>query len=215
MITTAELLSVIPKPPNAVTQTIASVFAPAPEISLFVKNHFLNESSELYNPDHEHLQSANIGFLWTNVELMQKQKAVAAMATMPQVQGNKWMRGIFETQIETWFGDDSTLDFLIIIDARYAEISPASFCALVEHELYHCAQKIGKYGEPLFDDETNLPKFAIAGHDVEEFVGIMERYGVDACAGKSKEFVAAAKKKPLFTDVDVSAICGTCLGLKP
>jgi len=82
-----------------------------------------------------------------------------------------------------------------------------SFCALVEHELYHCGQKLDVHGMPKFGQD-GMPQFAIRGHDVEEFVGVVARYGADA-AGVS-EMVEAAKHRPSVGLASIAGACGTC-----
>lgn len=219
--TTATLDIITPQPPEWLIRTTKDLFAPAPEVRDFVQEYFLNEQSELFNEDHSHLRYAEIGYLWTNQTCEQKQKRVAGMAALPTIQGNKWMKGIFNRQLESWFGDwfsgdELNLDFIIILDAMLvSEYRPLQFCGLVDHELYHCAQKRDRYGELMFDEETGLPRLALQGHDVEEFVGIMRRYGIEACAGQTREFIEASQRKPIFSDEDIREIvCGNCLALK-
>jgi hypothetical protein len=86
-----------------------------------------------------------------------------------------------------------------------------SFCATIEHELLHCAQAVDDYGSPKFTREGK-PKFAIKGHDVEEFVDVVTRYGVSASSVGVKALVEAAKQKPLFNAPSISSVCGNCLG---
>src|SRR3546814_16818671 len=52
-------------------------------------------------------------------------------------------------QIRNWFGHAP--DFLITISAVWAgDMDDANFCALIEHEMFHCAQARNEYGEPRF-----------------------------------------------------------------
>ncbi|WP_275593268.1 putative metallopeptidase [Rhizobium gallicum] len=70
--------------------------------------------------------------------------------------------------------------FLLTFDAHYASTcSDAEFCALVEHELYHAGQERDAFGAPKFRRDGS-PAFGLRGHDVEEFVGVVRRYGADA-----------------------------------
>lgn len=220
MISTAELQVITPKPPEWMVQTKKDLFVPAPEVRDFAREYLLNDESELFNEDHWHLRQANIGYLWTNQTCEQKQKRVAGMAALPTIQGNKWMKSIFSQQLESWFGAwfpggevgaELDLDFIIILDAMLVwEYKPLQFCGLLDHELYHCAHKKDSYGELAFDDETGLPKLALQGHDTEQFIGVVRRYGMDAA--NVRELVEAANRPPLFSEQDIQQIvCGTCL----
>ena len=109
-------------------------------------------------------------------------------------------------QLIGWFG--TVPDFVLTFDASYcAECSDAEFMALVEHELYHCGQERDIYGLPKFT-RFGTPKFTMRGHDVEEFVGVVRRYGADA-AGVSA-MVEAANAGPEIARVDIARACGTC-----
>jgi hypothetical protein len=55
---------------------------------------------------------------------------------------------------------------------------------------------LDEFGCPKFNRQTGLPVFGMIGHDVEEFVGIVRRYGAGSAAGRTRDLVAAAKKKP-------------------
>jgi hypothetical protein len=111
--------------------------------------------------------------------------------------------------VEEWFG--AMPDFLLTFSAPAAhDMDDASFCALVEHELYHCAQKMDQYGMPKFKEDGS-PSFAIRGHDVEEFVGVVARYG--AIDPGVAAMVEVAGRQPLMRAASIAGACGTC-GLK-
>ncbi|MCY1459247.1 hypothetical protein D9M71_767050 [compost metagenome] len=105
-----------------------------------------------------------------------------------------------------WFGE--VPDYLITLAADYcAECTDAEFCALVEHELYHIAQATDQYGAPKFTQE-GLPKLQMRGHDVEEFVGVVRRYG----AGEDvQQLIDAASRPPEVAKINIAGACGTCL----
>jgi hypothetical protein len=89
-------------------------------------------------------------------------------------------RGL-QQQILEWFG--SGLISCSRSTRPYAEAcDDATFCALVEHELSHCGQERDEFGMPRFKKSTGMPAFCMRGHDVEEFVGVVRRYGADAPA---------------------------------
>jgi hypothetical protein len=80
----------------------------------------------------------------------------------------------------------------------------------VEHELYHIAQRTDEFGAPAFTQD-GYPKLGLRGHDVEEFVGIVRRYGAGAGAGDTAKLVAAAQRDPEIGALNIAQACGTCL----
>lgn len=202
-----------PFPPKFLIDSFEDEFAPAPELDDFVCSTFLNDKHPLFNEEHLHLSFATIGYLWTNVANSRHQKGIAGQAEIPFCQGGKWAKAIYNWQNRQWFGTDR-LDFRIILDAKICDrLLPIEFCALLEHELYHCAQSLDDFGAPKFSKDGR-PKFGLRGHDLEEFVGIIQRYGVGAGAAGSLSFARAIKQKPKFTGVEIQMMCGTCLGLR-
>lgn len=187
------------------------VCIPAPEIEVWAREHIIDPSGRLHNEDHIHLTDASIGFLWTNIEFRRQMNAVVGMAEILTFRCGAWQKGRQEQQIRDWFG--LVPDFLITIYAPYAlQADDATWCALIEHELYHCGQEMDEFGAPKFSKEGR-PKFAMRGHDVEEFVGIVRRYGVGASAGKTAALVDVAKKAPEVAAIAIAHSCGNCLRL--
>lgn len=202
-----------PYPPaEIVVDGVNPRFVPAPELEHWVRVNFINELSPINNPDHEHLQQASIGFLWTNVANARAQRTILGQCElMPPMAMGKWQRARAELQVLEWFGDMP--DFLITISAAAGMLhDDASFMALVEHELYHAAQALDRFGAPKFSRDTGRPIFAIKGHDIEEFVGITRRYGAAVSAGM-EEAVRAANKGPTIAEGQIARACGTCLRL--
>lgn len=187
---------------------MADRFMPAPAVLDWLRDTFLDEGSELFNVEHQHLREAKLGILWTNCDNSRAMRSVIGQAElMPPMAMGKWQRARAIQQVEEWFGDMP--DFLITFSAPAAHgMDDASFCALVEHELYHCAQKMDQYGMPKFK-EDGTPSFAIRGHDVEEFVGVVARYG--AIDPGVAAMVAVANHKPLIGAASIAGACGTCL----
>ncbi|WP_313230170.1 putative metallopeptidase [Sphingobium yanoikuyae] len=187
---------------------MADRFIPASDVLDWLRDTFLDEGSELFNVDHQHLRDAKLGILWTNCDNSRAMRSVIGQAElMPPMAMGKWQRARAIQQIEEWFGDMP--DFLITFSAPAAHgMDDASFCALVEHELYHCAQKMDQYGMPKFK-EGGTPSFAIRGHDVEEFVGVVARYG--AIDPGVAAMVTVANHKPLIGAASIAGACGTCL----
>lgn len=122
------------------------------------------------------------------------------------IRAGGWQKARQEQQIRDWFGEGP--DFLITLAGDYcAQCTEAEFCALVEHELYHIAQKADKYGAPTFGDD-GLPKLGMRGHDVEEFVGVVRRYGA---SHDVQQLIDAASRPPEVAKINISRACGTCL----
>lgn len=196
-----------PMPPDS-TLGWEEIFVPAPEVEAWLRAQILEEGGHLHNPDHQHLLEAHIGVLWTNVPNQKQGNVVVGQAEIPRFQGAKWTKARQELQVRQWFGDIP--DFVITLDANYCRsIDDASFAALIEHELYHCAQARDEFGQPAFNRDTGKPKFAIRGHDVEEFVGVVRRYGVTSEA--LADLIIAASKGPEVAKLDIARACGTCL----
>lgn len=183
-------------------------FESAPDLLAWIRATFLDEGSRLYNPDHQHLQQARLGTLWTNCDNSKQMRSVVAQAElMPPMAMGKWQRARAIQQVEDWF--EGMPDFLLTFSAPAAAgMDDTSFCALVEHELYHCGVKLDEFGGPKFKQD-GTPAFAMRGHDVEEFVGVVARYGADA-AGVSA-MIDAAQCAPLIGRAAIAGVCGTCL----
>lgn len=199
-----------PHPPSSLfTGTDAALFFPAPEVREWTGTTFLNHSSRLHNPEHAHLAHAEIGFLWTVVENSRKGRRIIGQCEEGKPQGamGKWARARAEMQVKQWFG--SVPDFIITLDAEYCrQCGDAEFMALVEHELYHAAQETDAFGAPKFSRSTGRPVFTIRGHDVEEFVGVVRRYGADAAGVRA--IVDAANRLPEIARAQIARACGTC-----
>jgi hypothetical protein len=198
-----------PQPPASVLAIDPFGFTlPAPEVWTWVSENILSETGLIHNPDHEHLRDANLGFLWTSAGCASKGRQVVGMAETPAFRCNQWQRARQEQQLREWFGDIP--DFVITLDAYFCEAATdAQFLALLEHELYHCAQAEDEFGAPRFNKQTGEPVFTIRGHDVEEFVGVVRRYGV--VSDEVQELVDAAQQRPEVARVNIARACGTCV----
>lgn len=194
-----------PQPPRVLTEPTPESFAPDRNLASWVRHTFLSQLGALYNKDHEHLAFARIGYAWTNVPNRHHERWVVGTAEMPQTQGSAWKRGRASFQLREWFEDEP--DFLITLYAPVlATVDDREFCRVIEHELYHCGHATTRDGVPRFHRD-GTPIFGIRGHDVEEFIGVVQRYGV---AGTTREFVDAASKAPQVDDDTVASACGTC-----
>ncbi|MFD1944719.1 putative metallopeptidase [Paradevosia shaoguanensis] len=197
-----------PMPPDGIFDNPAEpVFYPARDLVDWSRETFINEGAVLLNEDHRHLRWASIGALWTNVPNGRAGRRVVGQCEMGVPPMGKWGRARMERQLLDWFGEVPT--FLLTFDAEYtATCTDAEFMALVEHELYHAGQERDAFGAPRFNKQTGKPIYGIRGHDVEEFVGVVRRYGDSAA--HVEEMVAAANAGPEIARVDVTRACGTC-----
>lgn len=199
-----------PFPPRELIEAMHDEFAPASNVERWAFDTFINEGAELQNEDHAHLQQASVGFLWTNVENVKKGRLILGNCAIMPPSGDKWSAGRAAKQIEEWFGDMP--DFMITLHAPSClTLDNATFMALVEHELYHAAQAEDKYGAPAFSKETGKPIWTTRGHDIEQFYGVVRRYGADAAM--IREMVRLANKGPEIAQARIDRVCGTCLRL--
>lgn len=185
-------------------------FARCETTEIWLRRTFIDEDGPLANPEHAHLEDAEIGVLWTDYEAKVTGMRIAGQMEMPAPRGKGWVKSRQEHQLSDWFGDDLP-DFIMTLSAGAAESGDdASFCALVEHELYHAGQRVDEWGEPKINLQTGRPVFTIRGHDVEEFVGVVRRYGAGAAAGSTLQLVEAAQGAPEIMAAEISRACGTC-----
>jgi hypothetical protein len=188
---------------------VPETFVPAPELEAWVRSTFIDPAGDLANEAHTHLNEAVLGFLWTDIPNARQGRSIVGTAEpgMPMGAMGRWAKARAAYQVKAWFGD--VPDFIITIEATHAAAcDDASFCALIEHELYHCAQEHDAFGAPKFSKDGR-PKFTMRGHDVEEFVGVVARYGI-AATGVG-ELVRAANKGPEIAAASIANVCGTCL----
>lgn len=179
---------------------------PANEILEWVTEHILNEEGRLHNPDHFHLLEADIRFMWASSAFTKQGRTVLGQAEEVAMRAGGWQKARMQQQMHEWFGEVPR--FIITLAGDYcSECSDLDFCALVEHELYHIAQAQDEFGAPKFNKEGQ-PVLTMRGHDVEEFVGVVRRYGASADV---QELIDAASKPAEVAHLDVARACGTCL----
>lgn len=203
-----------PQPPAHLLDTISHGVEPAHDLAAWARATFIEEDAPLVNEEHAHLREVPLGFLWTNVPNAKGGNRVVGLTEECKFLGNRWAKIRFEIQIAGWFGDLPA--FLLTFDATFAaEADDASFCALVEHELLHCGQERDGFGGLKFRKDGS-PALAIRGHDVEEFVSVVARYGKGAASGRTSDLVEAARRAPLIAAAEIAGCCGTCgRGLTP
>lgn len=199
------MITARPMPPADISDS----FCAAPEIFEFIQHSFFSADSALYNADHDHLHHLawpNLAFLWSDVEVTKKTKRIVGECEKFMVRAGGWQKARQEAQMEQWFSRVPT--FIITLDAGYCrECSDMEFCALIEHELYHIAHAKDFMGNPAYNRDTGNPKLAITAHDVEEFVGVVRRYGMSPDV---ERLVKAANAGAVLSRATVAHSCGTC-----
>lgn len=198
-----------PYPPEWIFEHDTPNFVPAPELWTWIKTVFLNPESKLFNPDHAHLGAYHypqIAVMWARAGYKKQGRDVAGTAEKIMINASGWKKERQEEQFYHWFQDIP--EYLITIDATYADqANDIDFCALIEHELYHIAHKLDQYGIPSYNMQTGQPNLTIKGHDVEEFTGVVRRYGANQDV---QEMINAANQRPEVSRADVFHACGTC-----
>ncbi|CAM0560894.1 TPA: putative metallopeptidase [Acinetobacter baumannii] len=186
---------------------------PAPDLKLWVVANFLTLGGPLHNPDHDHIAEMlhdNEGFLafaWASSAYTRAKRMVLGQCEKVMFQQGGWKKARQEQQMRDWFGFVPV--YLITIDASFCEkANDSEFCALLEHELYHIGVERDKDGEIIYSDHTGLPKHYLAGHDVEEFIGVVKRWGANE---NVKRLIEVAKNPPFVSDLDISKCCGNCV----
>lgn len=195
-----------PVPPNVLLDSPSLFLHPAPEVWLWIVSEILADTGSIHNPEHAHLIDAHIGVLWASTGFAKQGRVVLGQAEQLMFRAGGWQKARQEQQMIDWFGEVPC--FVITLAADYcAQCTDAEFCALVEHELYHIAQATDQYGAPKFTQD-GLPKLYLRGHDVEEFVGVVRRYGA---SDDVQQLIDAASRPPEVAKINISRACGTCL----
>lgn len=180
---------------------------PANEVLEWVNEKIVSDGGELSNPDHFHLADADIGFMWASYGFEKQGRGVLGQAEQVAMRAGGWQKARMVQQMYEWF--DRVPEFIITLAADYcAQCNDLEFCALVEHELYHIAQATDEFGAPKFNKDTGKPVLKLRGHDVEEFVGVVRRYGASVDV---QAMIDAAAKQPEVGGIDIARACGTCL----
>lgn len=185
-------------------------FKPDEDLKEWVWATFLREDGELCNPDHEHLTYYNedlIGFMWASRPFAKGGRLVLGQAEQVAIMSGGWKRKRQELQMVQWFG--YIPKYIITVDAMFAKnATDADFCALIEHELYHVGFELDENGDMYLSPSTGKPKLKMRGHDVEEFHGVVQRYGA---TGDVKKMVELANKGATISKANIAQACGTCL----
>lgn len=198
-----------PMPSSAFVEEFAPYtrLIPADGVWQWVQANIIAESGHLHNPDHIHLADADIGVLWAANAFSKKGRTVLGQAEEVMFRAGGWQKARMEQQMYEWFGHKP--DYIITLAGDFClQCSDLEFCALIEHELYHIAQEVDEFGAPKFYRDSGLPKLCMRGHDVEEFIGVVRRYGASADV---QELVEAANNPAEVAKINIARACGTCL----
>lgn len=195
-----------PMPPADLLESPWLILRPAPDVWEWIQREILDTTGSIHNEEHAHLIYASVGVMWASSSFAKKGRSVLGQAEQLMIRAGGWQKARQEQQMRDWFGEEP--EFLITLAADYcAQCTESEFCALVEHELYHIAHKLDKYGAPAFTQD-GLPKLEMRGHDVEEFVGVVRRYGP---SHDVQQLIDAASRPPEVAKINISRACGTCL----
>lgn len=185
-------------------------FEPAQELKEWILNTFIDDEGALHNPDHAHISPWDddlFKVLWASNAFIKADKVVLGQTEKFAPMAGGWRKLRQEKQMLDWFG--CIPDFVITIDAQYAsQASDTDFCALIEHELYHLGAKRDEDGNYLISPSTGEYKYYLRPHDVEEFYGVVQRYGASESVQK---MVDLANDGPTIRKANIAHACGTCL----
>ncbi|MBX5852253.1 hypothetical protein ISE07_26275 [Pseudomonas aeruginosa] len=193
-------------PSAEMLESLRLTLSPAIGVWDWVQREILADTGSIHNPDHGHLIDANIGVLWASSGFTKQGRYVLGQAEQVMFRAGGWQKARQEQQMREWFGKEP--DFLITLAADYcSQCSDVEFCSLLEHELFHIAQKTDEFGAPKFSSD-GMPILYLRGHDVNEFVGVVRRYGASEAV---QEMIDAASKPPEVAKINIARACGTCL----
>lgn len=199
-----------PAPPEDLVNVATSpLFRRDPSLEHWIRETFIDEGASLENPDHQHLRFASIGCLWSSEAPRSRGRTIVATAEVPQFKGPGFKKAREEAFLVELLGN--VPDFVLTFSAGFAAMADdASWCAPVEHELLHCGQAADEFGSPRFRRDGR-PVFALKGHDVEEFVRVVERYGAGASGKATEQLVRAGSERPTVARAQVAGACGICI----
>jgi hypothetical protein len=186
---------------------VHGLIEPCPEVRDWARAMFVQLGGQLYNADHAHLDGASVEFLWTNEPYLKPFGVrVLGTAELGRPAGTAWVKARKREQLHRWFGHEP--DFIITLDVvNLSTARPEVICAIVEHELYHCAQETDEHGDLRYNAEGD-PVWGMRPHCVEQFVGVTARYG--AINEHEEALATAIRNGPTVGSAELSGVCGTC-----
>lgn len=184
-------------------------FVPAPEVEAWIREQVLAADGAIHNAEHKHLLDTDWAVLWAREGFKSRGKTVIGQAEELMFRCNRWQRERQEQQMAQWFGRVPA--FLLTFDASFCrDCDDIAWCTLVEHELYHLAHQRDEFDAPAFTKDGR-PKVGIGGHDVEEFIGVVRRYGAGPAGAPLQRLIEAGNRAPEVGRVSIAGACGTCL----
>ena len=201
-----------PEPPDLPE----GAFVAAPGLAEWARAAFLTEGGPFWTEEHAHLLEARIVWSWTSAEGRSRGRSVVGEAQLVERRGAQWSKLRDYDRVCGWwrempdYVDGTDPDFLVTLYAPWAQAaSDAGFGAVCDHELFHCGQAEDQWGLPRVSQATGRPAWKIVGHDVEEHVAVVRRWGTRALPDVER-MVAAARKPPEIAEADITGACGTC-----
>lgn len=180
---------------------------PAAEIGEWINQNILSEDGRIHNPDHTHLLDADVAFMWASGSFAKSGRIVLGQCEQVMMRAGGWQKSRMEQQMHEWFG--RIPKFIITplpTTASNATIwSSAHWWSM---SFTTSPEATDDYGAPKFNKETGMPVLKLRGHDVEEFVGVVRRYGASKDV---QEMVDAANRPAEVAHIDVARACGTCM----
>lgn len=196
----------LPKVPEPVAYAGSDEIHPWPEMDEWARAVLIDPAGPLANEEHRMIGYAQLRFCVTNVPNTRRGRMIIGTAELgaPPASRSKWEKARARALCEEWW--ELVPDFIITLSGPYLEAAArygnaAAALALIEHELYHCAHD----GFTVDGDH----KWRIVGHDVEEFVGVVQRYGAAASGPSTIALVEAAVAGPEIAAAELRGICGT------
>ncbi len=191
------------------------LFARAPDVEAWLREVFIETAGPLHAERHAVLEDAEIGVLWAQPMAKRRGKIIAGQAERPKPPQSAygWARSLWEWNMAQLF-PEALPDFLLTFSSVLAaESDPASWCALVKHELCHCAQAEDEFGDPLFHSAAagGGPMWTTIGHDFEEFDDVVKDFGPDVLGGGARRLIQAAASGPRIAPASIRLACGNCM----
>ena len=211
-----------PAPPQSLLDATwpvkgGGLVAPALDLEAWVQREILAEDRPLSIYEHAHLRehNARVCFLWTTEVEARQGRRTLGTCQLGRPTGRAWPQAQRRAQLVDWFG--AVPDFLIVLDALHASHAlatgrPENLLAVIDHELSHAGIKLDAYGERQFDRVTDEPTWAVMPHPVEEFPGVVRRWGIAATGvGTMAEAIDHVRAHgPDIAPASLDGLCGTC-----
>lgn len=203
-----------PFPPQFM-RTYGRELVRALDVESLVALGFTRTDGVFFDPEHEHLTTATIGVIWSNARHMVKGEEKAGMMELlpdPDSEPRTWTEARKHDWLASVYGRPWPRFQMTLSGVWSWVYDDRSFLALVDHELCHAAVARDEGGAMKHRPGSSEPIWKTRGHDVEQFVGTVRRWGAPAAG--AAELVAAAAAPPRFEWVPGRAFapiaCANC-----